>query len=68
MTTWELASEAEKRELRRLVERLRRAGVELPEFPATARGAGFEGVTKRDAGVLRTRLREAAAELDGAEG
>lgn len=68
MTTWELATEAEKRELRRLVDRLRKAGAELPAFPATAQGAGFEGVTKRDAGVLRTRLREAAAEVDGPEG
>lgn len=68
MTTWAPATKGEKRELRRLVERLRRAGVPLPAFPATARGEGFEGLTKRDAGVLRTQLREAAGERYGLEG
>ncbi len=68
MTTWELATEAEKREIRRLVGLLRRAGVQLPAFPATARGEGFHGLTKRDAGVLTTWLREAAGERDGPEG
>lgn len=58
MTTWELANEAQRQEILLLLDQLRRAGIEPPTPPASARSADLSGLTKRDAGTLTTLLRE----------
>lgn len=58
MTTWEPASEAQRREITLLIERLQRAGVDLPPMPPSATNANLTTLTKRDAGKLLTHLRE----------
>jgi hypothetical protein len=59
MTTWELATDADKRQIRALIDELRKAGRALPPFPATAQAPDLQGLTKRDAGVLTSLLRQA---------
>jgi hypothetical protein len=59
MTTWELATDAQKQEIQLLLRELRRAGIELPPFPGSAAKPDLDGLTKRDAGTLLTQLREA---------
>jgi hypothetical protein len=58
MTTWELASEAQRREITLLIERLQHAGIDPPSMPPSATTADLASLTKRDAGKLLTRLRE----------
>lgn len=58
MTTWELANEAQRREITLLIERLQRAGIDLPPMPPSATTADVASLTKRDAGKLLTLLRE----------
>ncbi len=59
MTTWELASETQRREITHLLERLQRAGFQPPALPPSATTADLAALTKRDAGTLLTQLREA---------
>ncbi len=59
MTTWELATDAQKLEIQLLVRELRRADIALPPFPVTAGKPDLDGLTRRDAGTLMTQLREA---------
>jgi hypothetical protein len=59
MTTWELATAAEKQTIRAMIEKLQRADRPLPPFPATAAAPDLANLTKRDAGTLTTLLREA---------
>jgi len=56
MTTWELASKAEVEELRVLLRRVQRAG--LDDSALMQMEEGFIKITKKEAGVMRTRLRE----------
>lgn len=64
MTTWEPASDADKHTIRLLIDHLRRAGIPLPTLPATARNPDLADLTKRDAGTLTTRLRDALNDTD----
>lgn len=64
MTTWELASEAQRREIALLIAQLQRAGIDPPPLPPSATTADLASLTKRDAGKLLTHLREMWNELD----
>lgn len=62
MTTWELATDAQRREVRQLIDRCEHAGIAVMPMPSSAREPELVGLTKRDAGVLITWLREALGE------
>ena len=64
MTTWELASEDDKRMIRHLIERLVRMEAQIPPLPSSGRGPDFAGLTKRDAGTLTTMSREALKDAE----
>jgi len=58
MTTWEPATEGEVRAIRALLAQVRNAGETPPPLPESVKDGDFSSLTRREAGVLLTMLRE----------
>ncbi len=67
MTTWELASDGDKQEIRGLREIVARAGGVVPDAPASSQNENLVGLTKRDAGTYITLLRETLRDVNAGE-